>query len=68
MARLTDSDREAFRELTQRGWIEEDALRSPRYVEPTPENLVRYCAWLDETSRFFIANKSIDFSGDHWKL
>jgi len=68
MARLTEADKAAFRELTQRGWVPEPEERSPRIVKPTTEARTRYCRWATDAARFFKGTKPVDFGGDHWKL
>lgn len=66
MARLTQTDRKAFREC--RPWIDEPDQRSPRTVEPTPEARARYCRWASAAAKFFKGTKPVRFTGKHWKL
>ncbi len=68
MAKLTETDKAAFREFTTRGWEQSEAERSPRLVEQTPAGRARYCRWATEAAKFFKGTKPVDFSGDHWKL
>ena len=68
MAKLTDSEKTAFREFMARGWEQSPEEQSPRIVEPTPEGRARYIRWATEASKFFKGTKPVDFSGDHWKL
>jgi len=46
MAKLTETDKAAFRELTKRGWEQSAEERSPRIVEPTLEARTRYVRWV----------------------
>lgn len=68
MAQLSNSDKAAFRELTERGWEQSDEERSPRHVELTPEARRRYCEWAAQAAKFYKGTKPVDFSGEHWKL
>ena len=68
MAKLSEIDKAAFRELTERGWEQNDQELSPRFVMPTPEARRHYCEWATQAAKFFKGAKPIDFSGDHWKL
>ncbi len=68
MERLTRNDREAFRELTKRGWIQSPEERSPRFVEDSPAAREAYCHWATEASRFFKGAKPVRFHGSQWKL
>jgi hypothetical protein len=68
MNRLTPDDRAAFRELTERSWVQSPEERSPRVVEDTPEARERYCRWATDAARFFKGQKPVRFTGSHWKL
>ncbi len=68
MAKLSETDKKAFRELTTRGWEQSEQERSPRTVAPTIEARRRYCEWATQAAKFFKGTKPVDFSGDHWKL
>jgi len=68
MTRLTDVDREAFARLTESGWIEAPALRSPTIVAPTTAARELYCHWATQASRFYQGKKPVRFGGEHWKL
>ncbi len=68
MARLTEYDREAFRQLTESGWRQSPEERSPRFVEPTTEARERYCRWATEAAKFFKGVKPMRFGGDNWRL
>lgn len=68
MNRLTKHDREAFRELTERGWVQSPEERSPRFAEDTPEARERYCHWAADAARFFKGKKPVRFTGSQWKL
>jgi hypothetical protein len=68
MARLTADDRAAFRRLTEAGWIQSPAERSPQLVEPTTEARYRYCLWVTEASKCFRGTKPVRFGGTNWKL
>lgn len=68
MARLTEIDRQQFRELTARGWQQCEAESSPRRVEANVEARERYCRWVSELSRICKVRKPIRFEGEHWKL
>jgi len=68
MARLNETDKIAFNELTKKGWAQNAAEKSPRLVEPTTEARERYARWASEVSIFFKGTKPVNFSGDNWKL
>lgn len=68
MERLTRSDRDAFRELTERGWVQSPQERSPRFAEDSPAAREAYCRWATEASRFFKGKKPIRFTGTQWRL
>jgi hypothetical protein len=68
MARLTADDRAAFRRLTEAGWVQSPAERSPRLVKPTTETRYRYCQWATEASQWFRGTKPVRFGGTNWKL
>ncbi len=68
MKRLTNNDRNAFRELTERGWKQSPVERSPRVVEQTAEARKRYCQWASDAARFFKGKKPVRFGGSQWKL
>ncbi len=68
MKRLTKDDRKAFRELTDRRWVQSPQEASPRIVEPTPEAREQYRLWATEAARFFKGRKPVRFGGAHWKL
>lgn len=68
MNRLTKHDREAFRELTERGWRQSQEERSPRLVENTAKDRERYCRWATEASSLFKGEKPVRFAGSQWKL
>ena len=68
MTQLNETDKAAFRELSERGWVEGQSERSPRVVLPTTEARERYTRWASEVSTFFKGTKRVDFSGEHWKL
>ncbi len=68
MARLTADDRAAFRRLTEAGWVQSPAERSPQLVEPTTEARYRYCLWATEASKWFKGTKPVRFGGTNWKL
>lgn len=68
MARLTQTDKEAFRELTERGWVNDPAEQSPRFMPLTTEAREAYCRWATEAAKFHKGIKPVNFSGDHWKL
>ncbi len=66
MARLTDEDKAAFRELSERGWVQTEAERSPVFVNPTPEVNQAYCNWLSSIPQ---PRKPFrPYTGEHWKL
>lgn len=67
-SRLTKDDREAFRELTERGWAQSEEERSARFAENTPEARERYCRWATDAAKFFKGKKPACFVGSHWKL
>ena len=68
MARLTDADRAAFRELTARGYVQSPAEQSPALVEQTTAGRERYCRWATAVARFHRGDKPVRFIGEHWKL
>ncbi len=68
MARLSDSDKKAFREFTARGWEQSPAERSPRCVPQTTEGRAAYVRWATEAAKFFKGKKPVRFEGEHWKL
>jgi hypothetical protein len=68
MARLSEADRAALRELTARGWVQAPAERSPALVAPTVEARERYCRWATAAARFYKGRKPVRFVGRHWKL
>ncbi|MCG6940291.1 MAG: hypothetical protein LJE69_03455 [Thiohalocapsa sp.] len=68
MARLTEADRTAFRELTARGWVQSPAEQSPAIVEQTTAGRERYCRWATFAARFYRGSKPVRFVGSHWKL
>lgn len=68
MSKLTETDKAAFHELTERGWEQSAEERSPRLVEQTTEGRARYCRWATEASNFFKGTKPVDFGGEEWKL
>lgn len=68
MARLTETDRAAFRNLAEAGWIQSTAERSPAIVAPTKEARERYCRWATDAARFYRGEKPVRFQGSHWKL
>lgn len=68
MARLSDTDRAALRELTARGWVQSPAERSPALVAPRLEARERYCRWASAAARFYRGSKPVRFVGEHWKL
>lgn len=68
MAKLTETDKAAFREFTERGWEQNEQECSPKVLAATIEARRRYCEWAKEAAKFFKGNKPVDFSGDHWKL
>lgn len=68
MAKLTENDKVAFRELTERGYVQNPEERSPRLVEQTPEGRARYMRWASEAAKFYKGSKPIGFKGNNWKL
>ena len=68
MPRLTKDDRNAFRELTERGWRQSPEERSPRVVEQTAEARECECRWASEAARLFKGKKLVRFGGSQWKL
>ena len=68
MARLTADDRAAFRHLTEAGWVQSSAERSPRVVEQTTEARHRYCLWATQVSQLQKGTKPVRFGGVNWKL
>lgn len=68
MAKLTETDKAAFREFSARGWEQSPEERSPRLVEQTLEGRARYIRWATEAAKFFKGTKPVDFGGAHWKL
>lgn len=68
MARLTDSDKKSFKELTQRGWLQSAEERSPVFVVPSIKNNEAYCHWISNLSKISPTNKVVRFVGTDWKL
>jgi hypothetical protein len=68
MTRLTQAERDAFRRLTEQGWVQTPAERSPGLVAPTPEARRRYCLWATEMAKLCKVTKPVRFQGDHWRL
>lgn len=68
MARLTDSDKKSFRDLTQRGWLQSKEERSPVFFAPNQENNQAYCRWVSRLSNISQKNKTVGFVGVDWKL
>lgn len=68
MTKLTETDRAAFRRLTESGWVEASAQRSPAIVAATTEARERYCHWATQAARFYRGQKPVRFSGKHWRL
>lgn len=68
MARLTEADRAAFRDLTERGWVQSPGERSPAIVEQTLAGREQYCRWATAAARFYKGSKPVRFVGNHWKL
>lgn len=68
MARLTESDKKSFRDLTERGWVQSGEERSPVFVVPNLENNEAYCRWVSDVSKMSLTNKEVRFSGRDWKL
>lgn len=66
MARLSETDKAAFRESAR--WIEGPKERSPHTVEATPEARARYIRWASEATKFYKGKKPVHFTGEHWKL
>lgn len=71
MARLTTADKQAFKTLSTKGWIQSEEERSPMFVNPTPEVNERYCRWVSGISKVFTSaspGKPAKFFGSNWKL
>ncbi|MFW6218365.1 MAG: hypothetical protein ACOC4K_05175 [Verrucomicrobiota bacterium] len=68
MAKLSDRDKAAFRELSARGWEQSPEECSPRTVPQTPEGRAAYIRWATEASTFFKGTKPVNFEGEHWML
>jgi hypothetical protein len=68
MARLTETDRAALRELTERGFVQSAAERSPAVVAQTLDARERYCRWATAAAKFFKGAKPVRFVGDSWRL
>ncbi|WPL19827.1 hypothetical protein Thiowin_04974 [Thiorhodovibrio winogradskyi] len=68
MARLTESDRAAFRRLRTHGWVAAPEERAPAVVAATPEARLRYCQWATQAARFYRGEKPVRFGGNHWLL
>jgi len=68
MTRLTETDREHFRKLTEEGWQQSREEQSPSRVAPTLEARNRYCRWATEAAKFYKGKKPVRFGGDYWKL
>ena len=68
MARLSEAEREQFKELTRSGWRQSPEEVSPARVAPTLEARYRYCLWVTEATRFYKGKKPVRFVGTQWKL
>jgi hypothetical protein len=68
MARLTETDKAALRELSEKGWIQSEEERSPVFVEATPQENQRYCRWVTELSKLLPTEKPVRFIGSDWRL
>lgn len=68
MARLTETDRAALRELTARGFAQSAAERNPAVVAQTMEARERYCRWATAATKFFKGRKPVRFVGHNWRL
>jgi hypothetical protein len=68
MARLTETDKKALREVNHSGWIQCAEERSPVIVEPTPENNWRYCKWLSQLPDLPQAAHPEQPTGSNWLL
>lgn len=68
MAHLTQAERDAFRRLTEQGWRQSAAERSPVLVEPTPAARERYCRWATAAAMLVRGRKPVRFSGACWRL
>ncbi len=68
MARLTKTEREAFRKLA------EEPIRSPalptidQFVQPTPESRLNYIRFNTAAAALFRGTRPIGFRGDDWRL
>ena len=68
MARLTETDKAAIKELSKDGWIQSPEERSPVFVEPTTRNNAAYCQWATELSKWIKADRPVRFTGANWRL
>lgn len=68
MARLTDNERKALRELASQHREEPPLTDDERFVAPTAEARARYIRFATEACRFYKGDKPVRFIGKHWKL
>ncbi|MCS3904399.1 hypothetical protein J2T55_002435 [Methylohalomonas lacus] len=68
MARLTNDERRALRELAAQQHDEPPLTDDERFVAPTAEARARYIRFATEASRFYRGDKPVRFVGNHWKL
>ena len=68
MARLTENEKKALLELTNKGWMQSAVERSPLFVDPTPEANEKFCKWASQVSAKTSSVRPVRFSGSNWKL
>ena len=68
MARLTEAEREALRQLADKDCDAQSLSANERFVAPTPEARARYIRFATEASRFYRGEQPVRFGGDCWRL
>jgi len=68
MAKLTDAERQALRQLADQGRDAQPLSANERFVAPTPEARARYIRFATEASRFYRGEQPVRFGGDYWRL
>lgn len=68
MTKLSDKEREAWRNVVKHR-IQQPPLRpDERFVAPTPEARMRYIRFATQASAFFKGEKPVRFRGNDWRL
>ncbi|MCH2155650.1 MAG: hypothetical protein MK080_06575 [Opitutales bacterium] len=68
MAKLSEEEKKAFIELSERGYVQSTEEKRPLTFENTPEGRARYVRWATEMAKFYKGEKPVRFVGNEWKL